>query len=70
MAMKVARTGAAATAANDHGAINIWRDRKHRLHAVFCRHLVYLNHTELATLADLELWLKKWWPALTDGTIA
>jgi hypothetical protein len=64
-ALQAARGGMAVTAAGNHGALNIWRDGHHRLHAEFYSRLVSQNHTILPTLRDLELWLRAWWPALT-----
>jgi hypothetical protein len=63
-ALRVARTGKAATSAGDNGAINIWRDRRGQLHARFSRYRVTENYAKGMTLGDLGAWLKKWWPEM------
>lgn len=66
--VRIIRTGKTATTAGENGALNVWRDRSHVLHAAVYRRRVELNHTKRLTLTDLNGWLKTWWPEL--GTVA
>ncbi len=65
--IRIVGDGRTATAAGDDGAMNVWRDKKAVLHAAFYRNRVTENHAKTLTLADLAVWLKKWWPELGRG---
>lgn len=65
-AMRAFRANKAVTSAGNTGAINIWRDRYRvgMLHASFSRNRLTHNHATMFTLADLNSWLKTWWPEI------
>lgn len=68
-AMRFVRKGETVTAASSYGAINIWRDKRHRIHAAFFRMRVTQSHVTMPTLADLGRWMNVWWPVLNGNEI-
>jgi hypothetical protein len=58
--LKVLRSGLAATAAGDNGAINVWRDDDGNYRCEFQRFMSVKDSQIFRHLVSVESWLKEW----------
>lgn len=71
-AIRVLRKGLAATSAADHGAINVWKDRKGQYRVWAGQQLATKASETLTSLKDVRWWVSIWLrriknPALSSG---
>jgi hypothetical protein len=59
-ALKALRNGMAATAADDNGAINVWRTDDGKYRCLSCRHLQTIDYQVFDKAADVAAWTKTW----------
>lgn len=64
-AMRIIREGRVATAANDNGAINIYRRDDGLYHCTFCRHWCELSVRTFRAQRYIKNWLKTWYPRMS-----
>lgn len=63
-AFKVLRSGLAATAAGDTGAINFYVRDDGDYHCEIMRHMVSQDKHQFSTQREARAWLKKWLPKI------
>jgi hypothetical protein len=64
-AMQSLRSGQAATAAGDHGALNVWIDDEGLFRAEFMRRCRSIDAKQFKYLASVDAWLRVWFPRLS-----
>ena len=66
-AMRLMLKHRACTGAGDHGAMTVYRGDDGRLHCVFHRHCIEIDHTITVSKKDVRRWLVEWYPRATEG---
>lgn len=63
-AFKVLRSGLAATAAGDKGAITFYRRDDGKYHCEIMRHMITEDAQQFASQVDAKRWLSEWLPTI------
>ena len=63
--LRCLRKQKAATAAGDHGALNVWIDDDGLFRCEFMRRCRTIDISRFAYVAAVDAWLRKWFPCLS-----
>lgn len=63
-ALAILRKGIAATAANDNGSLNVWRDDERKYRCEAHRHYESLGLEIFNTQKEVAHWIKTWLPKI------